>query len=103
MTVFGYLQVGLYLTVLLLLVKPLGSYIARVFQNQRTFLSPVIGPIERFSYRIAGLNASKEMDWKTYAIALLLFNLAGLILVYFLQRAQGLLPLNPENHGSGST
>jgi potassium-transporting ATPase potassium-binding subunit len=99
MTAFGYLQVGLYLTVLLLLVKPLGNYIARVFLNQHTFLSSIVGPVERFSYRTARLNVNQEMDWKTYAFALLLFNLAGLILVYFLQRAQGLLPLNPGDMG----
>jgi potassium-transporting ATPase potassium-binding subunit len=97
MTVNSYIQIGLYLLVLLLLVKPLGSYIAHVFQNERTFLTPIVGPIERLVYRVARIHDSQEMDWRTYAVAFLLFSLAGIVLLYFLQRIQGILPLNPQH------
>jgi hypothetical protein len=80
LTVFGYAQIGLFLLVLLLIVKPLGGYMARVFQGQRVFLSPVIAPIERIVYRIVGIRVDEEMNWKSYAVVMLLFNLAGLLL-----------------------
>jgi K+-transporting ATPase ATPase A chain len=100
MTTFAWLQLGLYLFVLLLLVKPLGSYMAHVYEGGRTFLTPVIRPIERLIYRIVGLRAEEEMDWKTYAVAMLLFNLVGLLLLYGLQRIQSALPLNPQDLGA---
>lgn len=90
------LQLGVYLLVLLLLVKPLGTYMAHVYQGERTFLSPVLQPVERFIYRLLGMNADEEMDWKTYAVAVLLFSLVGLVLLYLLQRLQAVLPLNPQ-------
>jgi potassium-transporting ATPase potassium-binding subunit len=97
MTPFIWLQIGLYLIVLLLLVKPLGSFMAKVYQGERTFLSPALGPGERFIYRIIGVKPQEEMDWKTYAFAMLLFSLVGLITLYGLQRLQAILPLNPQN------
>jgi K+-transporting ATPase ATPase A chain len=100
MTFFEWLQIGLYLLVLILLVKPLGAYIARVYQGERVFLTPAVGPIERFIYRIAGQRPDEEMDWKTYAYATLLFNFAGLLLVYTLQRLQSALPFNPQDLAS---
>ena len=100
MTTFIWLQIGLYLVVLLLLVKPLGSFMARVYQGERTFLSPVLGPVEHFIYRITGVKPQEEMDWKTYAFAMLLFSLVGLITLYGLQRLQSILPLNPQNLGA---
>jgi K+-transporting ATPase ATPase A chain len=100
MTAFIWLQIGLYLLVLLLLVKPLGTFMARVYQGERTFLTPVVGPVERLLYRIAGLRPDQEMGWKTYALALLIFNFAGLALLYALQRFQSVLPLNPQNFGA---
>jgi K+-transporting ATPase ATPase A chain len=100
MTIFDWLQIVLYLLILLLLVKVLGAYMARVYQGERTFLSPVVRPIERLIYRIVGMRTDEEMDWKTYAVAMLLFNLAGLLLVYILQRIQSVLPLNPQNLGA---
>jgi len=96
-TTFGWLQIGLYLFILLLLVKPLGSYMARVYAGERTFLGRIVGPIERLIYRIVGLRADDEMDWKTYAVALLLFSLVGLLVLYGLQRLQSVLPLNPQH------
>jgi K+-transporting ATPase ATPase A chain len=100
MTIFTWLQIGLYLLILLLLVKPLGAYIAHVYQGERTFLTPVVGPIERLIHRIVGMHADEEMDWKAYALAMLLFNFAGLLLLYAIQRLQSVLPLNPQNLGA---
>jgi K+-transporting ATPase ATPase A chain len=102
MTPNGYLQLGLYLIVLLALSKPLGVYMARVYENRRIGLDRVFGPLERLFYRLSGVRADEEMDWKSYAVAMLLFNLAGLLAVYALQRLQGVLPLNPEKLGGVS-
>ena len=102
MTPNALLQISLYLVVLLLLVKPLGAFMARVFQREKTFLDPVLGPMERMIYRVARIDAGREMDWKENAIAMLLFNGIGLLFVYVLQRAQQLLPLNPEGMGAVS-
>ncbi len=102
MTASILLQPVLYLLVLLLLVKPLGAFMARVYQGERTFLSPVLQPVERFIYRLAGIHTDEEMDWKTYAIAFLIFNFAGLLLIYLIQRLQSALPLNPQSLGAVS-
>ncbi|MEI2610334.1 MAG: potassium-transporting ATPase subunit KdpA [Candidatus Promineifilaceae bacterium] len=96
MTISSWLQLIFYLVVLLLLAKPLGTHMARVYQGERTFLHPIVQPVERLFYRALGTNPEVEMDWKTYAVALLLFNLLGLLAVYLLQRLQVILPLNPE-------
>jgi K+-transporting ATPase ATPase A chain len=96
MTANGYLQVGCYLAVLLGLAKPLGTYMARVFDGQPVGLDRVLGPVERLIYRIAGVTPDDGMTWRTYAVAMLLFNLVGLLVVYALQRLQGALPLNPQ-------
>ena len=100
MTNFIWLQIGLYLLILFLLVKPLGSYMAHVYQGERTFVSPVFHPVERLMYRIVGVRANEEMSWKTYAVAMLLFNFVGLLFLYALQRLQPDLPLNPLNLGA---
>ena len=97
MTPFIWIQIGMYLIVLLVLAKPLGSFMARVYQGERTFMSPVLGPVERLVYRITGVKPDEEMDWKMYAFAMLLFSLVGLITLYGLQRLQAILPLNPQN------
>jgi len=96
MTAFSLIQIGVYLVVLLLLVKPLGAYMAHVYQGERTFLNPLFKPLERLVYRIARVNSAEEMDWKTYAVAMLIFNLIGLIFLYLLLRLQNFLPLNPQ-------
>ena len=100
MTPFIWLQIIAYLVILLVLAKPLGSFMARVFQGERTFMSPVLGPVERFIYRIIGVKPQEEMDWKTYAFVMLLFTLVGLVTLYGLQRLQGILPLNPQHLGA---
>jgi potassium-transporting ATPase potassium-binding subunit len=91
---FGWLQFAFYITVLLVLVKPLGLYMARVYQGEQTFLNPILKPVERFFYRLAGVKPEEEMNWKMYAGVLLLFNLIGLLFLYLLLRIQNLLPLN---------
>lgn len=99
MTISALLQIVFYLFVLLILVKPLGLFMARVYQRERTFLDPILRPIERWIYKLSGIDPEQEMNWKTYAFALLLFNLLGFFAVYALQRVQGFLPLNPQNLG----
>ncbi len=94
------MQMGLILGITLLLAWPLGRFIARVFQGERTFIDPVARPIERLLYRVAGINPEQEMDWKQYAGALMAFNVLGLVVVFVLQRLQNGLPLNPQNLGA---
>ena len=89
-------QIVLYFGVLLLLAKPLGAYMARVYENRPCGLDRVLGPVERIFYRICGIKPEEEMDWKQYTIAVLVFSVAGLFVVYLLQRMQGILPLNPQ-------
>jgi K+-transporting ATPase ATPase A chain len=96
MTAFIILQPLLYLLVLLLVVKPCGAFMARVYQGERTFLSAALQPLERFIYRVAHIGPNEEMGWKTYAVAVLLFNFAGILLLYLIQRLQAILPLNPQ-------
>ncbi|TPL81711.1 potassium-transporting ATPase subunit KdpA [Mesorhizobium sp. B2-3-14] len=95
MTLNGWIQILLYCGILVLLVKPLGFYMHRVFNGDRTPLSPILGPLERGLYRICGTSEREEQHWTTYAVALLLFNLAGFLVLYVLQRLQGSLPYNP--------
>ncbi len=96
MTLNGVVQIVFFLAVLILTVRPLGRFMARVFQGERTFLDPVVGPLERLIYRVAGIDKNQEMDWKRNAIAMLLFNFLGLLVVFLLQRLQAILPLNPQ-------
>ena len=96
MTANDYLQLGLYLAVLLLLVKPLGGYMALVFSETPNRVTRAGAPVERFIYRICAIPADEDMSWTRYALALLAFNVAGLLLVYLLQRVQQWLPLNPQ-------
>ena len=98
----GILQLSLYVVVLVALVRPLGAYMAAVFQGERTFMSPLLGPVERLLYRAAGVDPARESDWKQYAAAVLLVNLLGFAAVYLLQRLQHLLPLNPQGLGAVS-
>src|SRR5437868_2803231 len=92
-------EIGLYLVVLLLAVKPLGRFMASVLEGERTWLTPVLGPLERLCYRAARVDPTAEMGWRRYAFAMLAFNMAGLFAVYALQRLQHLLPLNPAHLG----
>jgi K+-transporting ATPase ATPase A chain len=97
-TTSGLLQLVFYLVVLIALAKPLGAYMARVYSGQTSWL----GPLERLTYRLAGIRATDEMSWKRYALAMLLINFLGVLVVYALQRLQGGLPLNPQGLGAVS-
>ncbi|MFD2052604.1 potassium-transporting ATPase subunit KdpA [Mesorhizobium calcicola] len=95
MTLNGWLQILVYCGIIVLLVKPLGGYMYRVFNGDRTFLSPVLGPIERGLYRIAGTSEREEQHWTTYAAGIMFFSVASFLVLYVLQRLQGVLPYNP--------
>jgi K+-transporting ATPase ATPase A chain len=103
MNVYSWLQLILYIVVLLVLAWPVGVYMARVYQGERTIFDPLFRPIERLIYRAAGVQAPDETNWKTYAIAMMLFNMLGLLVVYVLQRLQSSLPLNPQGLGAVTT
>ena len=96
MTANGILQCALTLLVLMVLAKPLGTWMARVYEGQKTFLHPVLGPVERLLYRFCGVDPEEGMTWRTYAVSLMCFNVLGLVAVYLLQRLQGAMPLNPQ-------
>ncbi len=102
MTPNTWIQMGVFLLVLCALVKPLGAFMARVYEGQSCGLDKPLGWLERLTYRAAGIKSDQPMTWKTYAVALLLFNLLGGVAVYALQRLQGFLPLNPEHLGAVS-
>jgi potassium-transporting ATPase potassium-binding subunit len=102
MTASGVLRIGLYLAVVFLLVKPLGAYMAHVYEGGRTFLDPVLRPLERLLYRLCRIDPDEDMTWQTYTIAMLVFTMAGFFLLYALQRLQGVLPFNPQRFGAVS-
>ncbi|MDB5556573.1 MAG: kdpA, partial [Rhizobium sp.] len=95
MNLNGWIQILIFCGIVIALVKPLGGYMTRVFTGERTFLSPILSPLEKLIYKLAGANEKDEQHWTAYAAAMLLFNLAGFIVLYFLMRLQGVLPLNP--------
>ena len=100
MNLYSLFQIVFYVVVLLLLAKPLGSFMAKVYQGEHTFLDRVLGPVERFIYRVSGVKADEDMNWKTYAIAAIVFNILGLLAVYAVQRLQAFLPFNPQGLGA---
>jgi K+-transporting ATPase ATPase A chain len=96
MTTNGWLQILVFLLVVLALTKPLGVFMARVFNREKTFLDPVLRPIERLIYALTGVDENAEMKWTEYAVAMLLFSLVSMVLLYLIQRVQGMLPFNPQ-------
>jgi K+-transporting ATPase ATPase A chain len=100
MTFNGLTQIGLFFVILITLVKPLGWYMAQVYLGKPCGLDRLLSPIERGFYRLAGVQAHEEMEWKTYALAVLLFNGGGIIALYAMQRLQLFLPLNPQAFGN---
>jgi potassium-transporting ATPase potassium-binding subunit len=96
MTINGWIQIAIFAIVVILLTKPLGGWMTRVFAGERTFLHPILGPVERVFYRIAGVDPAVEQHWTTYGIAMLTFSLFGFLALYALQRLQGVLPFNPQ-------
>lgn len=100
MTLNSWIQICVYFLGLILLVKPLGFYMAQVFQGEPTLLSRLLMPVERLIYRLGGVRVEEQMDWSAYALAMLLFNLVGILFLYLLQRLQAWLPLNPQHLSS---
>ena len=97
----GWLQLGLFMVALAAITKPMGLYLMRVLDaNGRTWLDPVLRPLERLTYRLMGVDASKEHDWKQYTVAMLIFSLVGCVFTYAILRLQHLLPLNPQGFGA---
>jgi potassium-transporting ATPase potassium-binding subunit len=104
MTTNGLLQIFLFIAVLVAVTKPLGSYMARVYEGKPLWgLDRVLGPVERLIYRVCGVRPDEEMDWKVYALAVLLFSAVGMLVLYAQQRLQQWLPLNPEKLGAVGT
>ena len=99
MTLNGWLQIFVFLVLVFLVTKPMGVFMARVFNREKTFMDPVLRPLERVLYRITGVDENHEMRWTEYAISMLLFSLVSMIVLYFMQRLQGYLPFNPQKFG----
>src|SRR5580698_6780350 len=95
MTLAGVLQILVFFGIVLLLTKPMGSFMARLFQGERTFLHPILRPVERIFYKLCGVDETAEQKWTAYAGSLLTFSLLSLLFVYVIQRLQGWLPFNP--------
>ncbi|MBW8733617.1 MAG: potassium-transporting ATPase subunit KdpA, partial [Asticcacaulis sp.] len=92
----GWLQLALYMAVLTVCMVPLGAYMARVFQGEKTVMSPVLGWLEALTYRACGIDPDADMDWKAYALATLVFSAVGFIALYLMLILQSWLPLNPQ-------
>jgi potassium-transporting ATPase potassium-binding subunit len=100
MTVNGWLQIALYSVIVVLLTKPLGGYMTKVFAGERTFLSPVLRPVERAIYWCCGVDETHEQHWVTYGVAMLFFSAAGFLVLYALMRLQAVLPFNPADQSA---
>jgi potassium-transporting ATPase potassium-binding subunit len=100
MTVIGWIQIALYCAIVVALVKPLGAYMTHVFSGDRTFLSPVLRPVERAIYWAGGVDERREQSWLTYTVAMLLFHVGGFLILYALMRFQALLPFNPAGQSA---
>jgi len=96
MTLNGWLQILVFFVVILAVTKPLGVFMARLFSGERTFLHPVLRPVERLLYRLTGVDETREMRWTEYAIAIVLFSVVSMLLTYLIQRLQDVLPFNPQ-------
>ncbi len=97
MSLNGWLQIAVFIAAVLLLAKPMGSFMTRVFERRRTFLDPMLVPCERLLYRVTGVDADEEMTWSGYTISMLIFSAASMVLTYLIQRLQHVLPLNPQH------
>ncbi|MEI9886304.1 MAG: potassium-transporting ATPase subunit KdpA [Rhizomicrobium sp.] len=97
MTVNGWIQIALFGVIVIAITRPLGGYLAKVFGGERTFLSPLLRPIERLFYAVAGVDEKEEQHWVTYAVAMLAFSIAGFVFLYGLMRLQDVLPFNPQH------
>jgi len=100
MTANGWLQILVFLGLILAVTKPLGVFMAHVFNREKTFLDPVLRPLERLLYRVTGVDENHEMRWTEYAISMLLFSVVSMLLLYLIERLQGMLPFNPQKFGA---
>ncbi len=100
MTAIGWIQILLFCAIIVALVKPLGGYMTRVFNGERTFLSPILRPVEAGLYWIGGVDEKREQHWLIYTVAMLFFNLGGLLVVYAVMRLQAVLPFNPADQSA---
>jgi potassium-transporting ATPase potassium-binding subunit len=100
MTVIGWIQIILYCAIIVALVKPLGWYMTRVFNGERTFLSPILRPVEVGLYWIGGVDERREQHWLTYTVAMLLFHVGGFLIIYAVMRLQAALPFNPAEQSA---
>jgi K+-transporting ATPase ATPase A chain len=100
MTAIGWIQIILYCAIIVALTKPLGWYMTRVFNGERTFLSPILRPVEAGLYWIGGVDEKREQHWLTYTVAMLLFHVGGVLIIYALMRLQALLPFNPAGQSA---
>ncbi len=100
MTANGWFQIAVFLALILAVTKPMGVYMARVFSRERTFMDPVLRPLERLLYRVTGVDEDREMRWTEYAASMLLFSVVSMLLLYLMQRVQGYLPFNPQKLGA---
>src|SRR5262245_22858954 len=96
MTLNGWLQIAVYCLLIQAVTKPLGIFMAKVFAGERTFLTPVLEPVERAFYAISGVDPKREQHWTSYSFAMLLFSVPSFLAVYALQRLQAVLPFNPQ-------
>src|SRR5512142_94481 len=96
MTANGWFQILVFLAIVALITKPLGIFMTHVFNREKTFLDPVLRPIERLIYRLTGVEEGHEMHWTEYAASMLLFSAAPMLLLYLIERAQRFLPFNPQ-------
>jgi K+-transporting ATPase ATPase A chain len=100
MTINGWIQIAIFAVLVTLLVRPVGGFMTRLFNGERTFMHPVLGPLERGTYVLAGVDPNKEQGWVTYAVGMLLFKVAGFLVLYALMRLQAFLPLNPAGQSA---
>ncbi len=96
MTTNGWIQIALYCVIIIAITKPVGGYMARVFNGERTWLSPILRPVERVFYALSGVDEKEDQHWLTYAVAMLAFSMAGFVSLYVIQRLQAVLPFNPQ-------
>src|SRR5712692_10744472 len=97
MTLNGWLQILVFFLIIFVVTKPLGVFMAHVFNREKTFLDPLLRPIERLIYKLTGVDETREMRWTEYAVTMLLFSIVSMLLLYLIQRLQGHLPFNPQH------
>jgi K+-transporting ATPase ATPase A chain len=100
MTINGWLQILLFLALIFAVTKPLGIFMARVFNREKTFMDPALRPLERLLYRVSRVDETHEMRWTEYAVSMLLFSAVSMLVLYVMQRVQGILPFNPQKFGA---